>query len=262
MSEVDTVAMDAEEARRLDEYEARIAAGILTFVDVGDALTGVRDERLYRAEYGTFEEYCRERWGFSDSRARQLVGAAQTVTMVTDQGLPAPVSERQARELSRIPENQRADVWRETHERTDGKPTAAAIRETWQPTAPEPSHGQGDVVDAEIVDEEPEGEEWVSAQDALAHLHAEPEPPAAAPPKPAPPAPMTDEERERMTRLAAHQEALNAWGQAVDGLTAALSYAKTYDPPDDLPDNYVSPWEFLRRARAITDIAENWSGEQ
>lgn len=46
----------------------------------------------------------RERWGFSDSRARQLIGAAQTVTNVTAAGLPAPANEGQARELARVPE--------------------------------------------------------------------------------------------------------------------------------------------------------------
>jgi hypothetical protein len=34
------------------------------------------------------------------------------------------VNEGQARELARVPEGQRAEVWRETVERTNGKPTA------------------------------------------------------------------------------------------------------------------------------------------
>jgi hypothetical protein len=146
-----TELLSVVETRALAEREAVIERGLATFVDVGTALAEIRDDRLYRAEHGTFEDYCRERWGFSDSRARQMIAAAQTVTNVTVAGLPAPANEGQARELARVPADRRAEVWRETVERTDGKPTAAAIRETANPT-PErepgrlcdvPGHGYG-----------------------------------------------------------------------------------------------------------------------
>jgi hypothetical protein len=57
----------------------------------------------------------------------------------------------------------------------------------------------------------------------------------------------------------ARQEALNAWSSAVDGLTAALSYAKTYAPPEGVPDNYLSVREFTERAATLLDIAQSWS---
>lgn len=118
----------------LDDCEATIERGLKTFVEVGSALAMIRDNRLYRAEHATFEAYCAERWGFTDRRARQLIDAAAIGTMV-------PVeSERQARELARVPEAERAEVWQQTVERTDGKPTAAAIRETYERTqSPAPS---------------------------------------------------------------------------------------------------------------------------
>jgi site-specific DNA-methyltransferase (adenine-specific) len=125
------------ESTELAEAEQVIERGIKTFTEVGNALLKIRDGRLYRAEFSTFEDYCRERWGFSDSRARQLIGAAQTVTNVTAAGLPAPANEGQARALTAIPEPERAEVWRETVERTGGRPTAAAIRETYR-RDPEP----------------------------------------------------------------------------------------------------------------------------
>jgi hypothetical protein len=133
----------SETAVSLAAHEATIERGLTTFVEVGEALLAIRDERLYRDSHGTFEEYCRERWGFSDSRARQLIGAAQTVTNVTAAGLPAPSNEAQARELSRIPEEDRADVWAKAVEQTGGKPTAAAVRDAYRPapasTEPQPS---------------------------------------------------------------------------------------------------------------------------
>jgi hypothetical protein len=154
-----TEILKASEQADLAQLEAVIERGMNTFIEVGAALYTIRDQRLYRSDFETFEAYCQERWGFSDSRARQLIGAAQTVTTVTAGGLPAPTSERQARELSRVPESERAEVWRETVERTEGNPTAAAVRETYEAARPaldenvwvEP--GTDEVVDAELIDE-------------------------------------------------------------------------------------------------------------
>jgi len=89
------------ERSRLAELEEVVERGLTTFVEVGNALLEIRDQRLYRETHSTFEAYCRERWGFVASRARQLIAAAKTVTVVTAAGLPAPTTERQARELAR-----------------------------------------------------------------------------------------------------------------------------------------------------------------
>ncbi len=59
------------------------------------------------------------------------------------------------------------------------------------------------------------------------------------------------------TYAIARQEALNAWNQANDGLTAALSYAKTYTPPDDT-DIYASVDDFIRRLDELSTIARTW----
>lgn len=113
----------------LADCELRIERGLKTFIDVGQALAEIRDSRLYKGTHGTFEEYCRDRWKMSDGRARQFMIAAETATNVAVEGLPAPTNEGQARALAAVPEPERADVWRETVERTNGKPTAAAVRE-------------------------------------------------------------------------------------------------------------------------------------
>ena len=117
----------------LAQHEAAIERGLTTFVEVGEALLAIRDERLYRQTHATFEDYCRERWGMSDRRARQLMSAAEVTGTVVPAGLPAPSNEAQARELARVPEPDRADVWQRAVEQTGGKPTAAAVREAHQP---------------------------------------------------------------------------------------------------------------------------------
>jgi hypothetical protein len=101
------------EQRRLSDLETVIERGLATFIDVGQALLAIREGRLYRATHETFASYCLERWGFSDSRGRQLIAAVKTVTAVTAAGLPAPATEREARELARLLRTETA--WRHAH---------------------------------------------------------------------------------------------------------------------------------------------------
>jgi DNA N-6-adenine-methyltransferase (Dam) len=86
----------------LAENEAIIERGLATFVEVGDALTRIRDERQYNeVGFTDFDTYCRERWGFDRSRAYRLMDAAEVVGMlpIGDSDSPPITNEAQAREL-------------------------------------------------------------------------------------------------------------------------------------------------------------------
>ena len=121
-----------EVAGRLAELEAVIERGLETFVEVGNAIREIRDSRLYRERYATFEEYCRERWGWGRNYANKQVVAADTAALV---GTNVPIAnEAQARALAPLaredPEAARA-VWAEAVEeakRRGRRPTAAAVR--------------------------------------------------------------------------------------------------------------------------------------
>jgi hypothetical protein len=47
----------------------------------------IRDSRLYRQEFDTFEDYCRERWKMSKTNANRLIDAAEVATNVTPIGV-------------------------------------------------------------------------------------------------------------------------------------------------------------------------------
>lgn len=111
----------------LADCELRIERGLKTFIDVGQALAEIRDSRLYKGTHGTFEDYCAERWNMSRPRAYELISAAEVVSGMPDTAPPV-TNARQAAALAAVPEPERAEVWRETVERTNGKPTAAAVR--------------------------------------------------------------------------------------------------------------------------------------
>ena len=119
-----------KESSRLVALEAVIAQGKQTFWTVATALAEVKRDRLYRSDYGTFEDYCRLKWGWSASRARQIIGAVEVAESVTNVTLS---NEAQARALADVPADERNDVVKEASK--GGKLTAASIRKVKQAKA-------------------------------------------------------------------------------------------------------------------------------
>lgn len=134
------VPLSTDEAAQLAECEATIRNGLQTFVEVGQSLARIRDGRLYRQTHTTFEAYCDQEFGLTYRRVNQIIAAAEVTdalgTIVPDS---LPANEGQARELSGLAPETAAEVMRQAHDATDGKPTAAAIAEARQEVAPKPS---------------------------------------------------------------------------------------------------------------------------
>jgi N6-adenosine-specific RNA methylase IME4 len=116
------------ESRELREYESIIERNLTAFYEVGNALVAIRDKRLYRASYSTFEEYCREKWGMGRAHAYRLIEAAAVTENLSPMG-DKPITERQTRELSKLnPEHQR-QAWQTAVETApNGKVTAGHVR--------------------------------------------------------------------------------------------------------------------------------------
>lgn len=124
------------EADQLAHDEAIINEGQVTFLKVGMALARIRDQRLYRAEYDTFEAYVDDRWGFGRTRAYQLIEAgtvADAITRVSTSGGHSEVpNERVARELAAVARRDGIDhaalVLEQAEQR--GAVTARGVRDT------------------------------------------------------------------------------------------------------------------------------------
>jgi hypothetical protein len=80
MGEIATKKLTKPEAARLATCEKAIERGINTFVEVGQALTEIRDAKLYRASHKTFEAYCKDRWEISRPRAYELIDHAKVAS--------------------------------------------------------------------------------------------------------------------------------------------------------------------------------------
>jgi hypothetical protein len=119
------------ETQTLEHYEAIITQGFKTFVEVGQALTAIRDQRLYRQSHGTFEDYLRHRWDLSRPYAYQLMDASEVVKNLSATADILPVTETQARPLASLPPEQQPEVWQEVVETAPaGKVTAKHVQAT------------------------------------------------------------------------------------------------------------------------------------
>ena len=118
----DLTPAEAEEKARC---ESLIQTCRLSFLHMGLALRDIRDQRLYRAEYNTFEKYCRERWGWSRARVYQLIVAAETAKAMSTRVDIQPHCEKQIRPLIRLPEEKRIQAWKTACENAGGENVSA-----------------------------------------------------------------------------------------------------------------------------------------
>ena len=117
---------------RLATEEKTIENGLQTFVEVGMALTRIRDQKLWMAggKHPSFEAYCKTRWGWNKSYAYQVAQSASVVKRIEDSAIAekTPLKESQARPLAKLPEDEQPEAWAEAVEesKAEGRPVTAA----------------------------------------------------------------------------------------------------------------------------------------
>jgi len=117
------------EKSELSRCEAVIDAGMKTFMDVGSALLDIREKKLYRQDFDTFEDYCREKWNIQRAYAYRLINAVETISYLSPIGDILPETETQARPLTRLEPTQQREAWAQAVETApNGKITAAHVQ--------------------------------------------------------------------------------------------------------------------------------------
>jgi phage N-6-adenine-methyltransferase len=154
-----------QERSRLDVLEEVIEYGLQTFVDVGNALTEIREGRLYRQDYSTFEDYCRDKWGMERRHAYRLMDAAETVKNVSHGTQILPANERQARPLSRLEPPQQVEAWEMAVEAAHGRVTSAHVDEAVRQV----ENGQGRMA----VHYSSKKDDWETPQELFDVINAE-----------------------------------------------------------------------------------------
>ncbi|BAY42047.1 hypothetical protein NIES2111_64430 (plasmid) [Nostoc sp. NIES-2111] len=144
-----TVDVDAVEVPEMTEEEQRDRLNLerkveSAFVEAGKALTQLRDRRLYRSTHKTFEEYCRDRFGFTRMAAALKIASVKVMENLSTNGLQKsdgskskkmstnglqilPTNERQIRPLTKLEPEKQREVWIKAVEEAGGKTPSGRI---------------------------------------------------------------------------------------------------------------------------------------
>jgi phage N-6-adenine-methyltransferase len=117
------------EQTELAQQEQIIERGLQTFYEVGEALAKIREGKLYRSEYGTFEDYLEQRWNISKMHAYRLMEASTIHNnLKSNQLVTLPTTESQTRPLAQLESEYQAHVWQQAVATApNGKPTSAHV---------------------------------------------------------------------------------------------------------------------------------------
>jgi len=114
--------LNGDESAELLKCKKTVSSGLQVFYKVGDALMSILNSRLYRETHTSFIEFCKDEWGMSGSRARQLCDAAKVVKNITgldvqtlnvSTTVDTPSSEAVTRPLTSLTEEQQKKAWNE-----------------------------------------------------------------------------------------------------------------------------------------------------
>jgi hypothetical protein len=94
--------LSIEEKKKLWDLELIIERVRKPFLEAADAFLKIRDQRLYREKFATFEEYCRVRWGFGRRRADQIIQTARLLQYIPPEERKQIATERAARKVVQI----------------------------------------------------------------------------------------------------------------------------------------------------------------
>lgn len=120
-----TEAITIQESARLIELEDIIERGVKTFIHVGEALAEIRDKRLYRIQYETFEAYCKDEWEISRQSAYDLIATSKVAANVQEVG---QITREQARPLAALKEPaQQREALASATKASGGNPTVTHV---------------------------------------------------------------------------------------------------------------------------------------
>lgn len=113
----------------LRESESVVQRGLETYIEVGSALSAIRDGKGYRFTHGTFAEYVEQRWKMSIRTAYENITAAQVAQNVRTS---AQIGMSQANILAKLPvEQQQKFVESHDMENMSVRQTNEAVKE-WE----------------------------------------------------------------------------------------------------------------------------------
>ena len=92
---------------RLNDLEAIITTGKRSFIEVGNALSEILSNQLYKPKYKTFSKYVEARWGFSYQYANYMIQGCEAKNSLPEKTSTMVDNPRKARAAARVPVEKR-----------------------------------------------------------------------------------------------------------------------------------------------------------
>ncbi len=176
--EVVSRVLNVVERRSLKNLERVIERGVESFLAVGSALKEIRDDKLYREEFKSFDAYVKDRWGFQKDYANKLIGSSEVKrklnTIVSTSAAKKIENEGQLRELKSVPEESLSEVIEKAAEIAGDAPMTAKVLRKAREQVLEPEESEEPSPEEVEPEQEPEPvPEWfkcISNVDAFRRL--------------------------------------------------------------------------------------------
>jgi hypothetical protein len=154
--------LTSAEKSRLETLEAVIEENMKGFVKVGMALAEIRDSRLYRDEYPTFEDYCRQVWDMGKRYSYYQIEATKVVENIqknVHNCAQIPANESQVRPLTQLSTAQQIMAWEsvlDLAKENGGKITARLVSSVVEAILSQASQEKREYIKREIQREVPD----------------------------------------------------------------------------------------------------------
>ncbi|MDE2103840.1 MAG: hypothetical protein KGL39_41770 [Patescibacteria group bacterium] len=114
--------LSSSEQKRYAACKEQISSGLQTCFDTGAALIEIRDSKLFREDFNTFEKFCQQTYKIGRAHAYRLIEASEMKMSPIGDKIE---TESQARALAKVPAESRPEVMKAVVE--SGEVTAKAI---------------------------------------------------------------------------------------------------------------------------------------
>jgi hypothetical protein len=85
MAELPQRLLDQNTRRQLAEQVEIVVRNLNSVYEIGKALLAIRDQKLYRLDYKTFDDFCKEKFGFGRTKAKGLIANYVPMKLATSQ---------------------------------------------------------------------------------------------------------------------------------------------------------------------------------
>lgn len=102
--------MQAEQRERLNKLVATINDNMRNFYKVGRALKEILNKRLYRDNYDTFDDFCKNYLNIDRSYVYRQIAASEVINNLSPNG-DIPLNESQVRPLTKLKASEQRLAW-------------------------------------------------------------------------------------------------------------------------------------------------------